>query len=144
LKPTLLFDKSALQALSVDESMWLDQFFARVICPLFYVETLADLAKRVRNGRTAEQEVSLIAAKTPQCHRYPNVFHRRLCIANLQGYPVPLDHRPVIAGGKPICAGGQTGLKFEIAPEAEALARWRDEQFMQVEREYAASGARAR
>ena len=43
--PIILFDKSALQALSVDESVWFDQFFIPVICPIFFVETLADLER---------------------------------------------------------------------------------------------------
>jgi hypothetical protein len=60
-----LFDKSFLQSLSVDESVWFDHFFIPNICPLFYVETLADLEKSVREGRTPEREVGRIAEKTP-------------------------------------------------------------------------------
>jgi hypothetical protein len=48
--------KSFLQSLSVDESVWFDHFFIPNICPLFYVETLADLEKSVREGRTPERE----------------------------------------------------------------------------------------
>lgn len=43
--PITLFDKSFLQSLSVDESVWFDNFFYPVVCPMFYVETLADLSK---------------------------------------------------------------------------------------------------
>ncbi len=53
--PTVLFDKSFLQSLTVDESVIFDHFFIAVICPLFYVETLADFEKAVRQGRTPEQ-----------------------------------------------------------------------------------------
>lgn len=63
--PTLIFDKSALQGLSVDESMWLENFFITNITPLFFVETLADLEKEVRAGRTPEDIVGNIALKTP-------------------------------------------------------------------------------
>jgi hypothetical protein len=42
--PHLIFDKSALQSFSLDESNRLDNFFETVITPLFYAETLADLA----------------------------------------------------------------------------------------------------
>lgn len=41
----LIFDKSFLQSLSVDESVILDQMFSCVITPLFFVETMADLTK---------------------------------------------------------------------------------------------------
>jgi hypothetical protein len=48
--PILIFDKSALQALSVDETNWLDNFFLTNITPLFLTETLADLEKEVGTG----------------------------------------------------------------------------------------------
>lgn len=57
--PIALFDKSFIQSLSTDESVWFDQFFLPVVCPVFYVETLADLAKAPRDGRTAEGEVRI-------------------------------------------------------------------------------------
>jgi hypothetical protein len=41
-------------------------FFPPVICPLFYVETLADLEKAVRQGRSPEQEVGIVAQKVPE------------------------------------------------------------------------------
>ena len=61
--PITLFDKSFLQSLSTDESVWFDHFFITNICPMFYVETLADLDKSVREGRTPEREVEIIASK---------------------------------------------------------------------------------
>ena len=51
--PILLFDKSALQSLSVDEAVWLDTFYYPVITPLFFVETLADLEKEVDGPQAA-------------------------------------------------------------------------------------------
>ena len=62
--PIIIFDKSTLQSLSVDEAVWFDNYFLTNLCPLFYIETLADLEKGVRNGRTPEQEVQIIADKT--------------------------------------------------------------------------------
>jgi hypothetical protein len=54
LGPILIFDKSFLQSLNVDEAVWLDNFFLTVITPLFFVETLADLEKEFHRGRTPE------------------------------------------------------------------------------------------
>ncbi len=135
--PIILFDKSILQSLSVDESVLFDNFFLSNICPVFYVETLADLEKAVRSGRTPEEEVGLIAAKTPQMHSYPNMFHRELCISNLLGYPIAMDGRPVIAGGNPVKTKNQSGIVFDEAPEARAFSRWQDGKFLEVERELA-------
>jgi hypothetical protein len=50
--PITIFDKSALQSLSMDESVWLDAFFLINVVPLFYVETLADLKKEVAEGKS--------------------------------------------------------------------------------------------
>ena len=43
--PIALFDKSFLQSISADESVWFDRFFMPIVCPIFYVETLGNLAK---------------------------------------------------------------------------------------------------
>jgi hypothetical protein len=61
--PIALFDKSFLQSLTVDESVWFDHFFLAVVSPFFYVETLADLGKSLGGGRTPEDEVRIIAEK---------------------------------------------------------------------------------
>jgi hypothetical protein len=79
--PIALFDKSFIQSLSVDESLWFDQFFHSVVCPIFFVETLADLAKMPRDGRTAEGEVRIIAAKFPEMHGSPCVEFSELSLA---------------------------------------------------------------
>ncbi len=44
---------------------------------LFYVETLADLNKQMRAGRTPEQVVGNIAFKTPVIASELNVHHSR-------------------------------------------------------------------
>jgi hypothetical protein len=69
--PITIFDKSALQALSIDETVWLEAYFLTNVTPLFYVETLADLEKAVAEGRTSEKVVASLAEKTPS-DAYPN------------------------------------------------------------------------
>ena len=61
----ITIDKSALQSFNPDEALWFDWFYKTNITPLFYVETLADLNKQMRDGRTSEQVVGNIAYKTP-------------------------------------------------------------------------------
>lgn len=135
--PTACFDKSFLQSLSVDESVWFDQYFSAVITPLFFVETLADLEKQVKAGRSPEDEVGNIANKTPEQSGSPNVFHGTLCNAELRGYQVPMNQKPVLGGGMPAVAGTKKGVVFEVAPEARALDRWRRREFLAVERLHA-------
>jgi len=130
--PITLFDKSFLQSLSLDESVWFDHFFYPVISPLFYVETLADLEKAVRHGRTPEQEVGIIADKTPDLHGGPCIHHVNLCLANMMGNQIPLNGRIPVAGGRPVKSNGQSGKVFETLPEAEAFKRWQKGGFLVV------------
>lgn len=132
-----MFDKSFLQSLSVDESVWFDHFFVANVCPLFYVETLADLEKTTREGRTPEHEVEIIAQKFPEMHGSPNAYHVDLCVANLMGRDIPMTGQIVLAGGRKVQVAGKSGVVFEQSPEAEAFIRWEKGEFLDIERVYA-------
>lgn len=135
--PTVLFDKSALQALSMDESVWFDTFFSANLIPTFYIETLADLEKEVAAGRDPEDLVGMLAEKTPST-AYPNVHHRTLLAAELDGHEVALDGRPVISAGElRRTADGRIGLHVEEFPEQVALLRWQEHDFLKIERDLA-------
>ena len=135
--PITLFDKSFIQSLSLDQSVWFDHFFLSNICPLFYVETLADLNKSVRTGRTPEKEVGIIADKFPEMHGTPNVLHATACTGELFGHRVPMTGQILVAGGKPVKAGGKSGVVFEESPESKAFSRWQHGDFREIERRYA-------
>jgi hypothetical protein len=135
--PITIFDKSALQSLSMDESVWLDAFFLVNIVPLFYVETLADLEKEVAEGKSPEDLVGMLAAKTPP-NAAPNAHHRSLILAELTGWNVPMDGRVPIAGGN-LMRGpeGEIGIHVDEFDEAVALARWENHEFLEIERQIA-------
>ena len=40
--PSLIFDKSSLESLNLDEAVLMDNFYMSTITPLFFVECLAD------------------------------------------------------------------------------------------------------
>ena len=141
--PIALFDKSFLQALSVDESVWFDCFFYPNICPLFYVETLADLGKALKPGRKAEHEVASIAEKSPQLHGGPNVFHGDLCVADLMGQPISMARRIVAGGGRRVRVDGKPGVVYEASPESQAFSRWQDGRFFAVEYQFARTWRKA-
>ncbi len=136
--PIALFDKSFIQSLSVDKSVWFDHFFMAVVCPIFFVETLADLAKTPREGRTADGEVRIIAAKFPELHGCPCVDYLELSSANLLGHELPLDGRIPRPGGRAVSGGGRTGTVYDQSPEDAAFRRWQAEKFAEVERLFAA------
>ena len=135
--PITLFDKSFLQSLSVDESVWFDHFFLANVCPLFYGETLADLDKTVRTGRTPEQEVGIIADKFPEMHGLPCVYHRTLCTAELSGYTVSMTGQVPMASGRLVKSESGKTAVFEPSPEADAFARWQSREFSEIEHQYA-------
>lgn len=135
--PNTLFDKSFLQSLNLDESVWFDHFFNSNICPLFYVETLADLNKSPKSGRTSEEEVGLIADKFPELHSTPNLQHITLCKGELLGNRVPMTGQIIVPGGRPVKSGAKTGVVFDQSPEANAFSRWQKREFMDIEHLYA-------
>jgi len=134
--PISLFDKSFLQSLSLDESFWFDHFFLSNICPLLYAETLADLDKSVKNGRTPEQEVGVIADKFPEGGG-PCAYHRGLCINELLGYSVPMTGQIPMTGGRRVRSAGGRAAVFERSPEAAALEHWQRREFLDIEHQYA-------
>lgn len=136
--PIALFDKSFLEGLNVDQAVLFDFFFYPVTCPIFYVETLADLDKPANRGRTAEEIVGSIAFKTPQMHGGPSVHHRTLVLENLLGRKIPMTGQIMVAGGIPVQVDGESGVVFRKMPEAEAFSRWQHGQFEEIERSFAA------
>ena len=131
--PSLLFDKSFLQSLSVEEAAILDQMFACTICPLFISETLADLAKSPDGGRNPMKIIGELAAKTPVARGYMNAFHSRILLEELLGNQVPMDYRPMVAGGVPVNSDDGLGIVYKRSPEALAFERWQEHKFLEVE-----------
>lgn len=136
--PIALFDKSFLQSLTVDESVWFDRFFYPVVCPIFYVETLADLAKTPKRSRTAESEVRIIASKFPEMSGSPCLHHSQLCQVDIMGADVPMNGRIPRGGGRQVKSGERLGHIFDQSPEDAAFQRWQAEEFYDVERMFAA------
>jgi hypothetical protein len=137
--PIALFDKSFLQSLSLDESVWFDHFFIPVVSPIFFIETLADLAKQHKDGaRSPEDVVRIIADKTPILSGAPCVHHATLCIANLLGDEAPQYSQIPIAGARPVRSSeGKTGAVFQNSLEYEAFERWQQGKFLELERDIA-------
>jgi hypothetical protein len=136
--PITLFDKSFLQQLSLDESVWFDHFFITNICPIFYIETLADLEKNYKEGRNAENEVKKIASKFPEMHGTPNTFHITLCAKELlSGSFVPMTGQILFSSGKRVGINSELSDVFNYSEEVEAFLRWQKEQFSEVERLFA-------
>jgi hypothetical protein len=137
--PILIFDKSLIEALSPDESVWLGQFYRVNMTPLFLVETLADLEKEVEAGRTPEQVVGRLAEKTSVLSADPNTHHSLLCLGELTGAAVEMQRFVVLSSGRSVIRNGKEGVVFDRSREAQAVDRWRRRRFLDAEREFARS-----
>jgi hypothetical protein len=138
--PHLLFDKSSLESLSVDESVLLDNFYTCNITPVFFVECLADLEKNiVRSRSTPEQLVGSLATRTPDTQAAANVFHLDILKAELMGnFDLrTIVHRPLMKSGEYVQLGDSRGMVYRMSKEEEALRRWIAREFMDVERSVA-------
>lgn len=135
--PVIIFDKSTLQSLSIDESVWLENFFVTNITPLFYIETLADLEKD-SNKRTPQEIVGNLTIKTPQQFSYPNTNYFTLIINDLLGNKIEMSNRVILSGGEvKISPNGRLGIHYDLSPEAEAMNRWQEKKFLEIERDFA-------
>ena len=126
-----------IQALSLDESVWFDHFFIPNVCPIFYIETLADLAKTFKNGKNATREVQKIASRFPQCSSAPCAGHTDMCISDLLGHGIPMTGQIPVPHGRPVRSEQQTGVVYSESPEAKAFNRWYSSKFEEIERQFA-------
>src|SRR3546814_17358731 len=103
----MIFDKSFLQGLTVDEAVILDQMFSCVVTPLFFVETMADLTKETARGRTAEQVVGGMAERTPVEHSYITTYHQTVVLKDLLGRREEIDQRHDLGGAHTVKSAGK-------------------------------------
>ena len=67
-RPVLIFDKSTLEGLSVDESVLLDNFYRSNIPPIFFVECQADLEFEInRRKRMTSTRIAAIGIAKSYC-----------------------------------------------------------------------------
>lgn len=137
--PILIFDKSSLESLNLDEAVLLDNFYMSNITPLFFVECLADLEKAIKSRSTPEQLVGSLATRTPESQACANVHHKSILESELaRQFDLKwVLERPLLGGGKPVQLGDKKGIIFQRSPEEEALQRWSHREFLQVERAFA-------
>ena len=138
--PVLIFDKSTLEGLSVDESVLLDHFYRANIPPIFFVECLADLEfeikRRKRMTGTPEQLVASLAERTPDSQSSVNMYHLRVLEEELAGRfdLASALARPLIAQGELVELGDSKGMIVRESEEEQAFRRWSRHEFFELER----------
>ena len=134
--PSLIFDKSSLESLNLDEAVMMDNFYMSAITPLFFVECLADLEKAIRSKSTPEQLVGSLANRTPDVQGNPNAHHLHILQAELQRQfdLTKVMGRVALPGGRHVQLGEKQGVVYQQSEEAEAFMRWSRREFLEVER----------
>lgn len=115
--PSLIFDKSALESLNLDEAVLLDNFYRSSITPLFFVECLADLEKAIRSRSTPEQLVGSLALRTPESQSCATVHHRT-ALGNELARKLDLTQvleRPLVPYGQPVQLGDKKASFLGVA-----------------------------
>jgi len=138
--PILIFDKSTIQTLTVDESVLLDNFYMSNITPVFFAECLADLERDTGRMRgTPESLVGALATRTPDSQACGNVFHMRILKGELMGKfdLSKAQFRPMRERGQPVRTGDSKGILFRASEEEEAVRRWSERDFLTLERQMA-------
>jgi hypothetical protein len=143
--PILIFDKSSLESLNLDEAVLLDNFYTSNITPLFFVECLADLEKSIRSRSTPEQLVGSLADRTPDAQACANIHHMTVLHGELtRQFALKKQlFRPLLGGGMPVQLGDKKGMIFQRGKEEEALDRWSRREFLDLERTIAKVWRRA-
>lgn len=138
-RPYLIFDKSSLESLNIDEAVLLDTFFSCVITPIFFVECLADLEKEIRSKSTPEQLVGSLADRTPEYESCVTLHHLDVLRWELTGKfsLLRLKGGPFVLGAKSVQLGDQRGVIFQQTNEMEAMQRWSAREFLEAERQIA-------
>ena len=131
---TLIFDKSILQSLNVEESVWMDILFYCGIPEILPAEILADIAKVRKNGRSAEAEVKRLAEKLPEIRGVCIRPYTVLAKEDLLGQTVPMTKQLPAEGFHGKDLDGEMVAVMEKLPGRTAWIRWQHGKFTKQER----------
>lgn len=97
--PTILLDKSAFQALTSHEMHRTTKYFQWNRVDILLVEIISDFLKKTKTV-SSRNEASILADKVSVIDSVQNMNYIKLCLANLYGYEVVMDGRPIVAPTK--------------------------------------------
>ncbi len=130
--PTILLDKSTLQALSWKELHFLYAYYYLNIPPVLIIEILGDLNKFSDDKIHAESEVKKNAEKLYSiADQEINIHYSLLAIKSLLGNYVEMDGRPIIGKIPFIARNG--AMLLEESPEERELKSWQNGEYSGTE-----------
>jgi hypothetical protein len=123
----LIFDKSSLESLNLDEAVLLDNFYTSNITPLILCRMPSRPRKVHPAARsTPEQLVGSLADRTPDAQGYANIHPHQRSVWRVDP-TMRLEEavvRPLLGGGIPVQLGDKKGMIFQRSKEEDALDRW--------------------
>jgi hypothetical protein len=139
LGPTIILDKSSLQALSKKELIILNKLYFVNVPPILPIEILADL-KKVKDSETLnEKTVIEISNKLIQSDNYYNIHYSFIMISALLGLDYLNERRTLVkAKSKVKDKDDEIGFLLEESDEQKAVREWQKGNFSESEKILAA------
>ena len=133
--PVIILDKSAIQGLSGDETLFLFKHYYLNITPILLIEILADLKKVVTSPSLSEEQVVRVSRKLLGNDSNINLGYHKLCKGSLLGYDIPMRGELAVGGSRQVRSkAGAPVLILDTATEQMAIFRWKQGQFTEAER----------
>lgn len=133
--PTIILDKSSLQALSKQELVLLNKYYFVNIPPILPIEILGDLKKIKGDDALNEEKVTEIANKLIQKDSAINIHYKNLVVSSLMGADYLTARRPVVGGAKKVTdKDGRIGFYIKETQEAIAIRNWQKGNFEEAEK----------
>ena len=129
-QPTIIIDKSTLEALSNAETHCLGRYYLAVSTHVLMSEIGADLKKEFNDGRNPEEVVSLLSNRMHGLYRFNTNWYTLLELS-LAGERIPIDHlAPVYLEGKETYIPGVgRGMYLDEQKERKTLFAWANGEF---------------
>ena len=132
--PTIILDKSTLQALSQQEIYFLFKHYYVVVTPILIMEILADLKKSKDENQLSKDEVQRLSKKLLSMDSVINNDYKKLCVVSLLGENIPMTGQAIVSGGIPLETPNGKKVTFLDEPlERKALRNWQSGIFSNAE-----------
>jgi hypothetical protein len=138
----IIFDKSAIQSLSLNEIQYLHRYYHLVLTPILLAEFVGDLAKTHRDGSPAMEKVTELAHKINPSFTVMNSKFDEIVLADIMSGEGVMEYRPVKLSRLKTGIDGK--VVAEILPtEERILEEWKngyfDPQYFEVANSWRAS-----
>lgn len=129
-KPTIIIDKSILEALSDAETHCLGRYYLAVSTHVLMSEIGADLKKEFNDERNPEEVVSLLSNRMHGLYRFNTNWYTLLELS-LLGHKIPIDQMApmYLEGRETYIPGVGRGMYLDEQKERKTLFAWANGEF---------------